>query len=301
MKELPQTDFCITIDFDKKSENPTRVFQTMTDLINAFQSFDKDLIKGIDTHLEPVILLENIESGSLKTWLSSKLKGIPDEAVQSGDIKKVLGHYLVKCKYILINKLDGVTEITDAKIIDNIRHDLHEEAKKTNVKAFPYYEPIPIPKLIESIDKINKSLSTLHSNDRVIFEGSNRNEIATFNMSLNFSPDSIEDMLTKEILSDNSTMILKVKKPDYLGTSMWDFKYGNRTIQAKILDKEWLIMFQKRKIDIRPGDSIKAKVETTVKYGHDNNVLNTSYDLVQIYEILPLNDIDSLSWLNSED
>lgn len=300
MKEIPRTDFCITIDFDKKSENPTRIFQTMTDLISAFQSFDKDLIKGIDTHLEPVLLLENVESGSMRTWLSSILKGVPDEPLKSGDIKKIIGHYLVKCKYILINKLDGVTEITDAEFINEIRYELHEEAKKTNVKSFPYYEPIPIPKLIENIDKINKSLSPLGENDRVLFEGSGDDEIATFNMSLHFTPDSIEDMLTKETLSDSSTMILKVKKPDYLGSSMWDFKYGGRTIQAKVLDDEWLLKFQKRKIDIRPGDSIKAKVQTTVKYGHDNSVLSTSYEIITVNKILPLNDIDTLSWLDDE-
>lgn len=300
MKDLPKTDFCITIDFDKKSENPTRIFQAMTDLINAFQSFDKDLIKGIDTHLEPVLLLENVESGSIKTWLSSILKGVPDEALKSGDVKKILGHYLVKCKYILINKLDGVTEITDANFINDIRFELYEEAKKTDIKSFPYYEPIPIPKLIDNIDKINKSFTSLSPNDKVFFEGCDNDKPVTFNMALNFTPDSIEDMLTKETLSDNSTMILKVKKPDYLGSSMWDFKYNGRTVQAKILDDEWLLKFQKRKVDIRPGDSVRAKVRTIVKYGHDNNVLGTIYEITNVEEVLPLNDIDSLSWLDQD-
>lgn len=300
MKEELKADFCITIDFDRQSENPTRIFQTMTDLINAFQSFDKDLLKGIDTQLEPVILLENVESGSLKTWLLSTIKGTPDEALKSGDIKKILGHYLVKCKYILINKLEGTTEISDANFINDIRKDLYEEAIRTDIKSFPYYEPIALPRLIDNIDKINKSLSSLSSNDKVLFEGSEQGEKASFNMTLNFTPSTIEDMLTKETLSDTSTMILKVKKPDYLGTSMWDFKYGAKTIQAKVLDDGWLIQFQKRKIDIRPGDSIRAKVATTVKYGHDNGILATTYELIKVEEILPLNDISTLNWLEED-
>jgi hypothetical protein len=57
------SDFCITVDFKKKSDNPARVFKAMTDLITAFQKFDTHLIGGIDSQLEPVILLEDVEIG----------------------------------------------------------------------------------------------------------------------------------------------------------------------------------------------------------------------------------------------
>lgn len=281
------SDFCITIDFDKKSKNPARVFQTMTDLIHAFQRFDSNLIRGIDAKLEPVILLEDVETGSLKTWLSSVLQGVPDEAVQSGDWKKLIGHYLVRAKYIVLNKIENRVDITDARVINEIHRDLVDEARKTNVKAFPHYEPLPLPKLIKSINEINKSLSHLNKDDKAFFE-SNIDDKATFNLSLNFTPEAIEDILTKESLENESTMILKVKKPDYLGTSMWEFRHNNKTLPAKISDNTWLIQFQQRKIDIRPGDSLKAKVKITVKYGHDNNVIATSYEVTQVLDILPV-------------
>lgn len=282
-----ESDFCIVIDFDKKSENPSRVFQTMTELIQAFQNLDSNLIRGLDPKLEPTILLEDVETGSLKTWLSSVLKNMPDEAVKSGDWKKLIGHYLVKSKYIILNKIEGKIDITDAKIIEDIQFELVEEARKTDVKLFPHYEPLPIPKLIKSIDEINKSLSYLTKNDKAYFE-SKDNDKANFNLSLNFSPETIEDLLTKERIKSESIMILKVKKPDYLGTSMWEFKHNNKVINAKILDEDWLISFQRRKLDIRPGDSIKAKVCTIVKYGHDNNVIGIIYEVVSVMDILPL-------------
>jgi len=56
-----KSDFCVIIDFEKGSENPSRVFQTMTDLISAFQKFDSNLIKGLDAQLEPSILLEDFK------------------------------------------------------------------------------------------------------------------------------------------------------------------------------------------------------------------------------------------------
>jgi hypothetical protein len=71
---------------------------------------------------------------------------------------------------------------------------------------------------------------------------------------------------------------------------MWEFKHNNKLIPAKIIDENWLIRFQMRKIDIRPGDSIKAKVNTIVKYGHDNNVIGVFHEILEVLEVIPLND-----------
>src|SRR5688572_8991947 len=112
-------DFCIKIDFEKSSPHPERIFQAMTEMISAFQEFDVHLTKTIDVSIEPVLVLEDIESGSLKTWLSSLLKKVPDSAIENLELKQVVGHYLVKAKYIVIKWLDGKTEITDSQqIID---------------------------------------------------------------------------------------------------------------------------------------------------------------------------------------
>jgi hypothetical protein len=153
-------DFCIAIDFEKGSEAPSRVFRALSDIIDSFHALDKDLIQSIDSKIEPIILLEDIESGSIKTWL------------------------------------------------------------------------------------------------RYIF-----NDEASFNLQFKIVPELIEDLLTKERLEACMQMILKVKKPDYLGESKWEFKHENKTIPMKILDIDWLKAFQNREIDIRPGDSIRAEVQ----------------------------------------
>lgn len=284
-----QADFCIEIDFTKDSENPARIFQTMTDLITSFQDFDSNIIKGIDAKLDPVILLEDIEKGSLRTWLSNKLKGIPDEAVKSGDWKQLIGHYLIKAKYIVVNKLDGVTHLTDGKLIEDIQYELVEEAKKTDIKLFPHYQPMSLPKLVSSIEKINKSLKHLDKKDSVVIKSDFGD--AKFNLDLDFSAEDIEEFLTKEKIENKSIMILKVKKPDYLGSSMWEFRFNGKIVPAKIIDESWLIKFQQRKVDIRPGDSIKANVNTIVKYGHDNNVISHNYEIIEVLDVLPLTDL----------
>ncbi len=105
--ETPKADFCIEIDFEKRTESPSRVFRTMTELIETFQSIDKVLVDSIDTRIEPVVIMEDIETGSLKTWLGYKivymLDGVEDEALKSIDWKKQIGKYLVKGKYFIID------------------------------------------------------------------------------------------------------------------------------------------------------------------------------------------------------
>ncbi len=70
-------------------------------------------------------------------------------------------------------------------------------------------------------------------------------EKTDFNLSLHIAPETIEDLITSESIQSLSEMILKVKKPDFLGTSQWEFRHDNRTIIAKILDDDWLKRFQR--------------------------------------------------------
>ncbi len=109
MDKKIKADFCIVIDYKKDSENPSRVFEAMASLIKAFQDFDKDLIKTFDNKIETVLLLEDIEISSLKTWLANVLRGVPDEAVKDLNWKKAVGHYLVKAKYIVVKLLELAT------------------------------------------------------------------------------------------------------------------------------------------------------------------------------------------------
>lgn len=279
-----KSDFTLKIDFDKHSENPSRVFDAMSGLIKSFEKFDRDLIKSIDTKIEPVLFLEDVETGSLKTILVSILRGIPDEAIKSLDWKKLIGDYLLKAKYIVLQKLEGRKEINDVNFIKDIQQEIFEQAENTDVKLFPSYSPISPQNLVNNIDNINKALEPLNSKDRATIISSFGK--ATFNIGLSFNTDDIDELLTKETHESESTMILKVKRPDYLGTSMWDFKHGNKSISAKITDLDWLDNFQKRKVDIRPGDSLRARVVTKIKYGYEFEYLGQSYVVVKIEEVI---------------
>ena len=98
----------------------------------------------------------------------------------------------------------------------------------------------------------------------------------------------MRDLLIKESLTNDSELILKVKRPDYLGESMWDFKLGDHPVQAKIVDREWLQKFQDRKIDVRPGDAIKAIVRQTIHYGYNAEIVYQHNEVLKVLNVITI-------------
>ena len=71
---MSESDFTIEINFEKGSENPSRVFRSMSELIETFQFLDGSLVKTIDNKLESVLILDDIETDSLRSLLRNVLK-----------------------------------------------------------------------------------------------------------------------------------------------------------------------------------------------------------------------------------
>ena len=278
-------DFCIEIDFQRGApSSPSRIFRTMTDLIESFQEIDNAMVQSIDVKIEPVLILEDLETGSIRAWLRSAIEALDDDALKTGEWKKQVGIYLVQAKYIMINFLEGKTEVSDRKQIDGLERRLLEAAKETEVLRIPMYTPVGTSQITKSLQGISEAVAHLEEGDRATYR--TKDEEASFNMEFHISPESIEQILTKETISSDQEMILKVKKPDYLGESMWDFRHEGRTIQAKILDETWLERFQSREEDVRPGDALRGKIKIHVAYGFDEEVVGMRYEVVEVTEII---------------
>ncbi|MEO0556751.1 MAG: hypothetical protein AAF170_01075, partial [Bacteroidota bacterium] len=90
-----QADFYVEIKFEKDTVDPGRVFRAMAGLIESFEEMDKALIASIDSSIEPVLLLEDVETSSLRAWLAQRLKSVDDDGLKELNWKKVVGAYLV--------------------------------------------------------------------------------------------------------------------------------------------------------------------------------------------------------------
>lgn len=106
------------------------------------------------------------------------------------------------------------------------------------------------------------------------------------NKAFRVPEETIYGLLTAETLTSEAEMILRVKKPDYLGQSMWEFRHETRIIPAKILDAEWLARFHNREVVLRPRDSIRVKIQTAVYYDRYGEVVATHYAITQVLAVI---------------
>ena len=66
--ELPDADFAFCIDFHKGRGQASRFFTATAEFIKACEALDRELAKTIDLNIEPIMMLEDVEAGSLKTF-----------------------------------------------------------------------------------------------------------------------------------------------------------------------------------------------------------------------------------------
>lgn len=277
-------EYCLKIDFEKHSEYPTRVFKAMSGMIESFQEFDKILAKTVNVKIEPIILLEDIETGSLKTWLSTTLNNIDDEALKELSWKKAVGSFLVRGKSKLLKYVENKTTIEDREELTDLSKDLNQLAAETETNHLPSYGTIPIYQILNTIIGIHNSTKDLDPKDTTTFISDE--EEVQINRKLKVTNDAVEKVLTRETLSSTLELILKVKKPDYLSTAQWQFRHEGHNVDAKIIDTNWLNKFHSREVILRPGDSIKAKVKYDISYGYDNEVVAKHYEILKVDNIV---------------
>lgn len=284
MSNPTSEEFEIRIEFQRGVGDPTRVFRSMAGLIDAVQRLDGHLAQMIGANVRTSLVLQDVEAASLKSRLHSVVEAIPDEPLQAGEVKKLIGHFLLKGKHKVLDWCTDRKEIADRAEVKQLENDLHQLAQETDIKLLPAYAPIDTPALLADISAVNDALVPLQENDDATFtssEGASR-----YNPHLIVSEGVMREIVTRERLSSTGERILKVKKPDYLGTSKWGFRYGSRMIEAKVTDLVWLSRFQSNEEQVRPGDSLRVMPFEEVSYGYDNEVVHTEYEVHEVRYVI---------------
>lgn len=278
--------FAITVDFVRGEGDPSRPFRTMTSLMKSLSRFDRDLVKSVDIAIEPILLLEDVEAGSIKAWVATVLRSSDDDAIRSGDWKRVVGDYLVKGKYVLLEKLEGARSISEPKLLDDIQLALLQEAERTGGQTLLGYTAMSRAEIAAHVADVTESLEYLIEGDSATYE-SRDGEPVPFNVGLRVNEVELDELLTVRTITNHAQMILKIKKPDFLGASMWEFNYEGHPLQASVVDREWLTAFHKNGLGVRPGAALRADVELQTPYDDANDALPTRYLVVKVHEVIP--------------
>lgn len=284
MSDPAYVDFDIRIEFVRGEGDPTRVFRSMAGLIDAFQRLDTHLAPMLGATVRTSLVLQDIEAASLKSRLRTVIEAVPDEPLQQGEIKKLVGHFLLKGKHKILDWCVDRKEISDRSEVKLLEADLSKLAHETELKVLPAYAPIDTPALLSDISAVNEAMAPLEMRDHASFASAEGR--STFNPELVVSGDVIREIVTKERLQNTGERILKVKKPDYLGSSKWTFKYGALMIEAKLGDAGWLEEFQRGDVNLAPGDSLRVTLHEEVSYGYDGEVVHTDYEIQKVHGVV---------------
>ena len=282
-----QKEFSVYIDFKKSEGDPSRIFRTMASLIETFEAIDKELIDILGAEAKVELVLDDIEAGSLRAWLRSVLIALPDEAIKELEVKKLIGHFLLKAKYRLVVWLGNNPEITSIEQVKVLEGELITLAEETNIKQIPAYNSLNTRFLLSQINLIKQAVNQLDEDDTVQYESIAGTAILPKNIVID--EDLIREILTRETISSEGERLVMIKKPDFLGKSKWGFKYNGHSIEAKIEDEEWLENFQNNGTILQPGDSLRVLMHEQVSYGYESEIVHIQYTINEVMEVLPRN------------
>ena len=277
--------FEVEVAFKKGEGEPTRAFRTMTGLIEAIQSLDDHLAGAISSTVETQLVLHDIQVGSLKAILRTVITSVPAEPLKEGNVKAVIAQYLHKARHKVLDWCADRNEIGSREEVAALESDVYELAIMTDVKMIPAYSPVPAVTLLSDIRKVGNALDNLQIGDSASLSSTQGK--SPFNRELVVSTDAVNKVITRETLVSEAERIVKIKKPDYLGSSKWMVKYGTHLIEAKILDNEWLAQFQRREVILQPQDSLRVVMREEVSYGYDNEIVCTNYSIVKVVQLIP--------------
>lgn len=283
MIEVDYDNFEIVFDFEK-SGNPIRIYSAMSELLLSFQSLDESLGQVMGIEVYESMVLEDVQEGSIKTVIRNCINDLPDEDLRDANYKRIIGHFLVKAKYLILQWCQETTELANVEQVVVLEKKLIKLAESEPLTKIPAYREPDRVKLISSLSSIQKASKNLSSNDVVSYNCEHGTSV--INKPLRISDTLLKDIIVKEEHEFKTDVILKVKKPDYLGTSKWIFKFRGQSIDVALSDQEWLADFQDKKVKVQPGDSIKGTLIQYISYGHNNEEVSVKYELTNIREIL---------------
>lgn len=280
----PDSQYELKIDFAKNSQAPRRVFDAMSGLIGSTDLLDGDLVSMFGLKVEGEFLLRDVYSGSVRASLARFLRMIDGDALKEGSWNKVLGRFLNAAREETIRRLEATPAIASYDQLADLQKALLISAEKTDLKSIPHYGPISLPRLVTIIRSFQMSVSPLISDDSVFYlhEGGSCHVPKT----ISIDPSLERAISIKESIPNIGDAILKIKKPDFIGDSMWEFQFGHHIVRAKIVHDSWLASFQRKMERVDPGDSLRVKLETITDYGYDGSVVSVSYRVLTVLNVI---------------
>ncbi|MBY6243357.1 hypothetical protein [Methylosinus sp. Sm6] len=278
-------DFSFVIDFKKGSGNPRRVFDAASALIDAFQSLDRAVLPTLDGKIETSLVLEDVASGSLRVRLANALRSVDEDALKSGDWKRLAGGFANGVRLRAIRYLDKEEDAQPR--LGEFKKDILADAVQTDVRHLPDYAPLHDGRLIAALDKLQRAKAELEVGDGLVVE-IGKSEY-TVDLKETWLPsETLKTVPAQPIEKENILeLVLTVRRPDMLKDTMWQFMHGKSNVSAAMRDEPWLDEYHARKIPIYPGDALLCTVRVVYSYDEKGELIDQRTEVIKVHNVIP--------------
>ena len=202
----PSGVFGIELKFTPGKDDPTHVFQVMNELIGTIFELDRYLAYIVDERIEPVLVLEDIQPGSIRTWIRDRLSEVADDDLQNLNWKRIVGSYLVKAKARFLGHISQRDTFSTRDDLRSIESEISELARSTGVKEIESYARVSPYRLISAYQRISTTLTLLNENDTVTYMS--MEDSVVINRGFTIPQETADTIMTFEKTRNENPMVL---------------------------------------------------------------------------------------------
>lgn len=274
--------------FDTDKTNPEKFFANVQSFFSGLATLQTEVVSKCEPSYKVEYAIREINAASLLTkFIRTIIK--PDEkegelplADDTGNIEE----YCDRVQDTLLNKFvqkkDDVIENADMLELSKTILDAANEtgvAKKNNFK-----QPNIIT-VLDSVKTLQKVANGMGQNFRYTYNrNSTKIDVPRFYVNVD-AERLVDETLSNEVKTDFSKN-LKIKQVDFLGNAKWHFKFDDaKTIEARILDEDWIEKFHSGNMKIASGNFLKVDGFIKDKRDDSGNIISTEYFITKVYDI----------------
>jgi hypothetical protein len=242
--------------------------------IEALDKMDKALLSSVNTTLEPVSVLNDVQRSSLKLLLARALKSLPDDAIKNLEWKKWAGALLVKGKYRLLKRIgEDAPEI--ARELENLSADYANAPD-----AMFAYHPPRLPDILEALEDVQSARAALSCPVTV------QTELGNVDLEALPAPPQADLTSVESSITNHGEEIFKVKSPDMLGEAQWTVLRNNRNTRVDMLHRGFIERYHRREVSLLPGDALRCRFEETIRYDATGQEIDRKLSIVEVVDVM---------------
>lgn len=268
--ETVEGEIALVISYTPGQSYALDVLKGAMALITAIDKLDHTMLARIDTALEPISILNDVQHSSLKMLLARAVRSVFDDSLRSLDWKKWLGELLVASKHRLLQHLDA-----DAPQVQQDLAEIESRFRKVPGGLLDYTAPA-VGEVQEALKEVKKARALLPSQTVTV-----QTELGNVVLeSPAPAPPPLHEVTSTIV--NRGIEFFKIKSVDMLGTSQWTVLRNHKMVRVDMLHQAWLKEYQHRQHSILPGDSLECAFEETIDYDAQHNELGRKLAVIRV-------------------